>query len=236
MATTNHERVGKALDLLMLGLRSFIDREIERDRFQELRDKSAKLQLFLQRHKISDNKPVTEWDASALLGLMGIMWNDVFAWSWTWSDRPFVRSFIGELRGHRNRWAHQEIFSDDDTYRAVDTAQRLLTAVAARQAADVKKLKADLQARLYEQVRDARDRRDGFLIESAAITLDDAADFWLGNETHAPGEPGDYAQQTVCGLDVYEDGSAVDGGRVAAADRLVDVDCIVCRDIMGTLN
>ena len=236
MATTNHERVGKALGLLMLGLRSFMDREIGRDRIQELLDRSDKLQQFVQRHKIGDNKPVTEWDASALLGLMGIMWNDVFAWSWTSSDRPFVRSFVGELRGHRNRWAHQETFSDDDTYRAVDTAQRLLAAVGARQAADVKELKSDLQARLYEQVRGARDRRDGFLIDNAAITLADAADFWLGNETHAPGKPGDYAQQTLCGLDVYDDGSAVDGGRVAARDRLVDVDCIVCRDIMGTLN
>jgi hypothetical protein len=236
MATTNRERVGKALDLLMLGLRSFIDREIGRDRIQVLRVESAKLQQFLQRHEISDNKPVTEWDAAALPGLMGVMWNDVFAWSWSWSERLFVRSFVGELRGHRNRWAHQETFSDDDTYRAVDTAQRLLTAVEAPQAADVEKLKSDLQARFYEQARGARDKRDGLLIDNAAITQADAADFWLGSEIHAPGERGDYAQQTLCGLDVYHDGSVVDGGRVVTPERLVDVDCIVCRDIMGPVN
>ncbi len=233
MATTNRDRVGKALDLLMLGLRLFMDREIGSNRVQMPRDKSDKLRLLLQR---SDSKPVAEWDAAALLGLMGVMWNDVFASSWSQSDRLFVRSFVGELRGHRNRWAHQETFSDDDTYRAVDTVQRLLMAVAAPQAADVKKLKSDLQARLYEQLRGARDKRDVFLIDNAAITLGDAADFWLGNETHALGKPGDYAQQTLCGLDVYDDGSAVDGGRVAAPDRLVDVDCIVCRDHMGILN
>ena len=42
---------------------------------------------------------------------------------------PAERGFVGELRGHRNRWAHQEPFSSDDAYRALDTTGRLLWCV-----------------------------------------------------------------------------------------------------------
>lgn len=39
------------------------------------------------------------------------------------------QSYASELRDTGNRWAHGEVFSADDTYRALDTMERLLTAV-----------------------------------------------------------------------------------------------------------
>lgn len=45
------------------------------------------------------------------------------------------KSYASELRDIRNDWAHGNPFTDDDTYRALDTAERLMTAVGAPEAA-----------------------------------------------------------------------------------------------------
>ena len=82
------------------------------------------------------------------------------------------RNFVSELRDHRNSWAHQEPFSGDDAYRALDTTNRLLTAVSAPQAADVEKLKMELlRVRYDEQARGERRKQASLAIESAAVTL-----------------------------------------------------------------
>ncbi len=45
-------------------------------------------------------------------------WNDVFRKTLGQAERTLV----SELREVRNRWAHQEPFSSDDAYRALDSA------------------------------------------------------------------------------------------------------------------
>jgi hypothetical protein len=56
------------------------------------------------------------------------------------------QSYASELRDTGNRWAHGEGFSADDTYRALDTMERLLTAVgAAAQAAAIRSLRLGLR-------------------------------------------------------------------------------------------
>lgn len=55
-------------------------------------------------------------------------------------------AYAGELLDHRNAWAHLKPFSDDDAYRALDTAERLLAAVGAQGAADqVSKIRLNLR-------------------------------------------------------------------------------------------
>ena len=46
------------------------------------------------------------------------------------------QSYTIELRDTRNAWAHNESFTDDDTYRALDTGERLMSLVGAPGAAD----------------------------------------------------------------------------------------------------
>ena len=46
------------------------------------------------------------------------------------------KSYASELRDARGKWAHGEKFSDDDAYRTLDTAERLLNAVGNADAAD----------------------------------------------------------------------------------------------------
>ena len=166
MAITNHERVGKTLDLLKAGLGPFVYRELQ-TAIKARRVGAARLSWFADDPQIG-KRPVTEWDVAALLKLMWDTWNEVFREILG----PAERGFVGELRGHRNRWAHQEPFSGDDAYRALDTANRLLTAVSAPQAAQVEKLKMELlRVRFDEQARVERRKQAGLAIEGAARNL-----------------------------------------------------------------
>ena len=61
------------------------------------------------------------------------------------------QSLASELRETRNKWAHNEKFSADDTYRALDTMERLLTAVGAPDQADaVRQIRLDHQRTSFE--------------------------------------------------------------------------------------
>ena len=166
MATTNHERVGKALELLKAGLGPFVDREVQ-GAIKVHRIDAATLRRFVDDPLIGERR-VTEWDVAALLKLMWETWNDVFRAILG----PAERGFVGELRGHRNRWAHQEPFSGDDAYRAIDTVSRLLAAVSAPQAVEVDRHKMELlRVRFDEQARGERRKQASLAIGSAAGTL-----------------------------------------------------------------
>jgi predicted AAA+ superfamily ATPase len=65
-------------------------------------------------------------------------------------SRP-EQAMCSELRDVRNRWAHNAPFNNDDTYRALDSMERLLTAVDAPEHADeVRRLRLDHQRAAYE--------------------------------------------------------------------------------------
>jgi len=162
MAITNHERVGKALDLLRAGLAPFIARELE-DHFGERA--LAEAQRFVKTERLETNRPFAEWDVAPLLRLMWEAWNSVFHKTLGHAER----SLVSELRQARNAWAHQEAFSTDDAYRALDSAGRLLTAVSAAEAAEVERTKLELlRVRFDEQMRSERRRGAGTAIESPA--------------------------------------------------------------------
>jgi len=148
MAITNHERVGKALDLLKTGLGPFVGREIK----AAIAANSIsidKVRSFAE-DPILGKKPIEDWDASGLLKLMWDTWNEVFKKTLGFSER----SLVSEIRDWRNKWAHQQPFSSDDAYRALDSAGRLLTAVSAPQADEIEKAKMELlRVRFDEQAR-----------------------------------------------------------------------------------
>ncbi|MBX6366309.1 MAG: DUF499 domain-containing protein, partial [Gemmatimonadetes bacterium] len=160
MAITNHERVGKALQLLRDGLAPFIEREM-RSVYGERADQEAR--RFVSEDRLNLTKPVAQWDIAALLRLMWEAWNDVFRRTLGQAER----SLVSELREVRNRWAHQQAFSGDDAYRALDSAGRLLAAVSAPQADEVERSKMELlRIRFEEQARAERRRSAGTAVES----------------------------------------------------------------------
>ncbi|MCI0388810.1 MAG: Swt1 family HEPN domain-containing protein [Acidobacteria bacterium] len=162
MAITNHERVGKAMELLKEGLHPFIERE-----FTSVHAAQA---LAVARRLAGDdrqlaNRPFAQWDVAPLLRAMWEAWNEVFGKTLGRAERTLV----SELRDVRNKWAHQQPFSSDDAYRAIDSAGRLLTAVSAPQADEVEKMKMELlRVRFDEQARSERRKTAGLAIESNA--------------------------------------------------------------------
>src|SRR6266567_4607809 len=130
MAITNHERVGKAMELIKSGLGPFIDREFK-TAFQSRAQEQAR--AILGDDRINSNKPIAAWDAAALLKVMWDSWNDVFRKTLGHAER----SLVSELRDCRNKWAHQEPFSSDDSYRSLDSAGRLLSAVSSPEADEI---------------------------------------------------------------------------------------------------
>jgi predicted AAA+ superfamily ATPase len=163
MAMTNQERVGKGMDLLRAGLAPFIEREI-RDAIKDEPARASALGQFAEDPKLGA-RPLGQWDAAALLKLMWAAWNDIFRRTLGHSER----SLVSELREIRNRWAHQESFSGDDTDRALDSMSRLLAAIAAPQADEVSKMKTELRRLIFdEQLRFEKRKAGGSLIEPAA--------------------------------------------------------------------
>jgi hypothetical protein len=143
MAKTNHGRVGEALELLNEGLRPFVEREFQaryKDKWKE------EVAAFFP---VSSYDEIN-WDTAAILKLMWDAWNEVFKHPLGRAER----SMVSELRDVRNKWAHQEPFSSDDAYRALDSIGRLLTAVSAPQANEIENRKmALLRVRFDEQRR-----------------------------------------------------------------------------------
>jgi len=162
MAITNHERVGKALDLLKDGLAPFVEREMKAQHSQMWLDQVRSSVADTQTHLFT-GKGQPQWDSASLLAVMWNQWNVVFRKTLGQAERTLV----SELRDVRNKWAHQKPFSTDDAYRALDSASRLLTAVSATQAEDVEKLKMELlRVRFDEQVRTEKRKSAGTAIES----------------------------------------------------------------------
>ena len=164
MAITNHERVGKMLDLLKDGLRPFIERELksqyQKDWFEE-----ARAALSPQQLSFSGTATAPQWDIATVLAVMWNRWNEVFRKTLGQAERTLV----SELRETRNKWAHQRPFSTDDAYRALDSAARLLSAVSAREADEIEKMKMELlRVRFDEQVRTEKRKSAGTAIESQA--------------------------------------------------------------------
>ena len=158
MAETNRDRVGKALELIKEGLAPFVQREVHA---------CKKLPMERLRHYADDprlsNRPIEEWDASSLFKLMNETWREVFHDT---LGHP-GRSLVSELREWRNKWAHQEHFSSDDADRMLDSAERLLAAISASQAAELNRMKMELRRLVFnEQARRTQRRTPSKQVEA----------------------------------------------------------------------
>ncbi len=161
MALTNHDRVGKALALLKEGLSPFVEREVDAA-IDSGALTPARMKSFVD-DPVIGNRPISEWDVSPLLKLMWDIWNELFRRTLGFAER----SLVSEIRDCRNKWAHQEPFSSDDAYRALDSISRLLAAVSASQSDEVDRMKKELLRLQYdEQVRGERRKSAGIAVES----------------------------------------------------------------------
>lgn len=148
MAISNHERIGKALNLLCQGLYPYVERQMRTVHSDWLKVAISNL----PEHQTSKREAavILREDVSAVLIIMSKQWESVFKKKLGHAER----SLVGELIEVRNKWAHQTRFSTDDTYRALDSITRLLKAVSASQIDTVEKHKQEvLRILSQEQTR-----------------------------------------------------------------------------------
>lgn len=146
MAITNREWVGRALDLLQKGLHPFMEREMKK-RYGETWQGKISQRSASQNQIRNDWKEY--WDVQRLLDAIWSNWREVFGETLGRVER----SHVSELIDIRNRWAHQASFSTDDTYRAIDTVTRLLTAISAKDdAAEAKSLQQEFKKIQLEEI------------------------------------------------------------------------------------
>ena len=148
MAISNRDRVGRGLETLRAGLAPFVERELKarlRGDWQGAIERGSRYEIR------RDGNGDIVWDTSALFGAMLGQWDEVFRYTLG----PPQRSLVHEIRTVRNDWAHEQTFSTDQTYRALDSMKLLLQVVSAgeqareleRQAVDVLRTKFTEQAR-----------------------------------------------------------------------------------------
>ena len=129
--------VAIGLETLTECLRPYVAREMESvhgNKWQQMAGNSFRS----SRDNLSSN--IDEWDAHALLTVMWDNWNSVFRRKLG----LFERSLVAELRAFRNRWAHQRPFEFDDTYRLLDSVQRLLSRTTPEATSEISEMKFSL--------------------------------------------------------------------------------------------
>ena len=152
MALSNHERVGKSLEVLKAGLPAYVERELKNAHGTNWL--ATAKQILGPGIQIGGTEKAPDWDAAGLLRVMWECWNDIFGKTLGRAER----SIVSELMEIRNKWAHQKPFSTDDAYRALDSMHRLLNAVGASKEADeLESQKAELmRVKFDEQARHER--------------------------------------------------------------------------------
>ncbi|VAX39642.1 hypothetical protein MNBD_PLANCTO02-1864 [hydrothermal vent metagenome] len=147
----NRQYIYNALELLTAGLFPYVEQGLKKVYRNKWHDEA--LSSFRDDHKIAaPTKSVIKWDAHNLLTVMWDQWNRVFRQSLRQSER----SLVVELREFRNRWAHQDSFDFDDTYRMLDSTERLLKAIGAEGVAELQTLKQNImREKITRDVRNA---------------------------------------------------------------------------------
>ena len=136
---SNRDRISRAMDSLITGMSSFVERELKAIYHTRWRD-AIKSSFRNDRNPVNSKTDTVAWDAHSLLMVIWDQWPRVFRQKLTHRDR----SLVSELRDYRNRWAHQAEFDFDDTYRILDSVQRLLQNASADEASLISREKADL--------------------------------------------------------------------------------------------
>ena len=129
MALSNRDRIGRGFETLATGLAPFVNERMG------AAAPDGNWTALLEARDEEKNGVKRTYDANDPSVQLRTITDD-----WRVYSRHLSRSqqsLASELREVRNRWAHNDSFSVDDTYRALDTMERLLQAVGAGPQADL---------------------------------------------------------------------------------------------------
>lgn len=136
MNYTMREYIGKALEAVRQSLYPYLRQSMTEIYGNTWEERAVKhLQQFQRKTlAIEETDPLFE-DVAAQLTVINREWEKVFKQKLS----PADRALVNELLAIRNQWAHQATFSTDDTFRATDSALRLLKSLDASNVAEVQK-------------------------------------------------------------------------------------------------
>lgn len=160
MAVSNRDRIGKGFEILSDGLASFVNEKMG-EAFSGQGANWVEIIELRDANKNGVQKKFEITDPAFQLRLLTEEWR-IFG---KYLSRA-QQSLASELREIRNKWAHNEKFTNDDTYRFLDTVERLLNAVGSPSEADaVRHLRLDHQRIAFEaETKKATLQPDGALI------------------------------------------------------------------------
>ena len=146
MSKSNRTYIFEALDQFKDGMIPFV-----RTRLESSLSGHWPSQVKSKVEVLRVSNGIIEWDVAGLLKTMMSFWGEAFRTVLG----PVERSYVSEILEVRNRFAHDQSFSYDDTERALDTIKRLLESVSAGDTAEkVGAMRtAVLRRRLDEQRR-----------------------------------------------------------------------------------
>ncbi len=143
MAQSNRERVTAAMDMLQEGLKAYIERIL---RAKYGANWEYQISSSVRDTHFQEDGSV-HYDVQVLLQIMWDQWQPVFKDYLGFAEK----AIISELREYRNKWAHQNTFSTDDTYRVYDSVYRLLKAIGAvKEAEKADAARSELMRLKYE--------------------------------------------------------------------------------------
>ena len=172
MALTNNEKVLRGLDQLLEGMRPWVDMRMSA---QAPPGKDwIELIAAEDEAKFGTAKTYSRDDVRFLLRIVTERWK-VFEKD---LSRP-QSALASELRETANAAHHGQKFSSDDTYRALDTIERLLTVIGASDEADaVAKTRMEHQREVFEKQTRNRLTREAQAVKVAGMQAGTAIKPW----------------------------------------------------------
>ena len=132
--TTNHERVTAGLQILTRVLAPYVAQELRAKFADEWWSRAVIGGLYEdQRRDLplggEDEELIAKLDAARCLRLVDVQWHEVFRQKLSREHRTWIK----ELIGTRNKWAHAGLLdmADEDAWRALDTMTRLIEQIDA---------------------------------------------------------------------------------------------------------
>lgn len=165
MATSNRDRINKMFELMASPLDDFIGSAVK-PVLEEGASWDALVQLWDKEKGFDGAREYSTTDPQVQLRMITENIPAKLKKGWyPFSDAlgRVGQSYTTELRDVRNDWAHNASFTDDDTYRALDTGERLMHLIGAPDAVDaIKEVRQSLR-------RLTSNKDDKKVLESAVV-------------------------------------------------------------------
>ena len=163
---TNHEKIGRALECLRQGLVPLIASRLPAEDLARWQTRSVR----------SAGRNAAGLDVKDCLEILNKFWDERFRNSQLGrGERAWVNELIDKVRNQNAHRASQDDVSNDDTWRALDTAERLLSAIRSPEATNIR----DLRLSIKEEPSPAK-RNDA--LPQSRVALGDITPRLPGNE------------------------------------------------------